>query len=98
VASWLGSLRQHVALPQPPESEEGETIRGVPVVNMHDDPAELELFLKAMFDPEYTALLRLGIPLGADSTAFDSSKSLYTPSSTNHPFHRSWSPPSRTQI
>jgi hypothetical protein len=44
VVSWLGSLRQHVALPQPPESEEGETIRGVPVVNMHDDPAELELF------------------------------------------------------
>ncbi|KAJ7879311.1 hypothetical protein B0H14DRAFT_2341588 [Mycena olivaceomarginata] len=50
--SSLG-LRQHAALPQPPESEEGETIRGVPVVNIHDDPAELEFFLKAMFDSDF---------------------------------------------
>jgi hypothetical protein len=43
------------AFPQPP-GPESETIGGVPVVNMHDDPSELELFLKAMFDPTYAPL------------------------------------------
>ncbi|KAJ7304565.1 hypothetical protein DFH08DRAFT_793749 [Mycena albidolilacea] len=40
------------AFPQPP-TPESETIGGVPVVNMHDDPAQLEFFLKAMFDPTF---------------------------------------------
>jgi hypothetical protein len=31
------------AFPQPP-SPESETVGGVPVVNMHDDPAQLEVF------------------------------------------------------
>ncbi|KAJ7509612.1 hypothetical protein B0H11DRAFT_1960292 [Mycena galericulata] len=39
------------ALPQPPTDV--ETMDGVPVVRMPDDPAELEVFLKAMFDAEY---------------------------------------------
>ncbi|KAJ6582146.1 hypothetical protein B0H19DRAFT_984317 [Mycena capillaripes] len=42
------------SLPQPDaESAAVETIGGVPVVKMHDDPAELEMFLKAIFDSNF---------------------------------------------
>jgi hypothetical protein len=37
--------------PQPPSSDV-ESLEGVPVVTLHDDPAELEVFLKAIFDSE----------------------------------------------
>ncbi|KAJ7464371.1 hypothetical protein FB451DRAFT_1403060 [Mycena latifolia] len=40
------------ALPQP-VSAEVESMGEVPVVLMHDDPADLEAFLRAMFDPSY---------------------------------------------
>ncbi|KAJ6478048.1 hypothetical protein C8R47DRAFT_1198561 [Mycena vitilis] len=36
------------AFPQPPSSDT-ETMDGVPVVTLHDDPVELEVFLKAIF-------------------------------------------------
>ncbi|KAJ7639623.1 hypothetical protein DFH06DRAFT_1335301 [Mycena polygramma] len=38
--------------PQPPSSDM-ETIDGVPVVDLHDNAADLEVFLKAMFDSEF---------------------------------------------
>jgi len=38
--------------PQPPSSDM-ETMEGVPVVTVHDDPAEMEIFLKAIFDSEF---------------------------------------------
>jgi hypothetical protein len=37
--------------PLPPSSDI-ETMEGVPVVILHDDPDELEVFLKAIFDAE----------------------------------------------
>ncbi|KAJ7694576.1 hypothetical protein B0H17DRAFT_1199101 [Mycena rosella] len=36
-----------------PDSADVESIDGVPVVLMHDDPTELEFFLKAIFDSNY---------------------------------------------
>ncbi|KAJ6478040.1 hypothetical protein C8R47DRAFT_1323118 [Mycena vitilis] len=39
-------------LPQPPPSDM-ETMGGVPVVNVHDDPVEMEVFLKAIFDSSF---------------------------------------------
>ncbi|KAJ7509638.1 hypothetical protein B0H11DRAFT_1254045 [Mycena galericulata] len=38
--------------PQPP-SADMETIEGSPVVNLSDDPAEMEVFLRAIFDSEF---------------------------------------------
>ncbi|KAJ7639614.1 hypothetical protein DFH06DRAFT_1099062 [Mycena polygramma] len=38
--------------PQPP-SADVETMDGVPVVTLHDDPAELEVFLRAIFDSDF---------------------------------------------
>ncbi|KAJ7639612.1 hypothetical protein DFH06DRAFT_1001814 [Mycena polygramma] len=38
--------------PQPPSSGM-ETVDGVPVVIVHDDPAEMEVFLKAIFDSNF---------------------------------------------
>ncbi|KAJ6478047.1 hypothetical protein C8R47DRAFT_984428, partial [Mycena vitilis] len=41
-------------LPQPLAAPSGmETIDGVPVVNVHDDPVEMEAFLKAIFDSAF---------------------------------------------
>ncbi|KAJ7751707.1 hypothetical protein B0H16DRAFT_1840144 [Mycena metata] len=40
------------AIPQPSDPDV-EKIDGVPLVKMHDDPGELESFLKAIFDSEY---------------------------------------------
>ncbi|KAJ7736558.1 hypothetical protein DFH07DRAFT_944382 [Mycena maculata] len=40
------------SIPQPP-SADLERIYGVPVVRMPDDPVELEMFSKAVFDAEY---------------------------------------------
>ncbi|KAJ7648630.1 hypothetical protein DFH06DRAFT_1423224 [Mycena polygramma] len=38
--------------PQPPSSDM-ETVDGVPAVIVHDDPAEMEVFLKAIFDSNF---------------------------------------------
>ncbi|KAJ7464369.1 hypothetical protein FB451DRAFT_1370182 [Mycena latifolia] len=40
------------AFPQPPSSDM-ETMEGSPVVTVHDDPEDMEVFLKAMFDAEF---------------------------------------------
>ncbi|KAK7024853.1 BTB domain-containing protein [Favolaschia claudopus] len=40
------------AFPQPASSDV-ETMDGVPVVTVHDDPAEMEVFLKAIFDSDF---------------------------------------------
>ncbi|KAJ6582071.1 hypothetical protein B0H19DRAFT_1117473 [Mycena capillaripes] len=42
--------------PQPPSSDM-ETMDGVPVVTLHDDSAEMEVFLKAIFDSERGVLI-----------------------------------------
>lgn len=39
------------SFPQPPSSDL-DTIEGFPVVTLHDDPEEMEVFLKAIFDSE----------------------------------------------
>ncbi|KAJ7639622.1 hypothetical protein DFH06DRAFT_1478356 [Mycena polygramma] len=41
-----------LTFPQPP-SADTETMDGVPVVTVHDDPAEMEVFLKAIFDSAF---------------------------------------------
>ncbi|KAJ7721418.1 hypothetical protein B0H14DRAFT_2642445 [Mycena olivaceomarginata] len=53
------------SFPQPSVPGDVETIGGVPVVNMHDDPKELEVFLRAIFDakPKETLLLQCFILL-----------------------------------
>jgi hypothetical protein len=38
-------------MPKPPSSDM-ETMDGVPVVTLHDDPDDLEVFLQAIFDSE----------------------------------------------
>ncbi|KAK7035677.1 BTB domain-containing protein [Favolaschia claudopus] len=48
------------AFPQPSQaSGDVETVDGVPVVTVYDDPVQLEIFLKAIFDSEF--LLSLSI-------------------------------------
>ncbi|KAJ7464392.1 hypothetical protein FB451DRAFT_1489596 [Mycena latifolia] len=49
------------ALPQPASSEV-KSIGGIPVVLMPDDPAELEAFLKAMFDPSARLQMNFSSP------------------------------------
>ncbi|KAJ7464396.1 hypothetical protein FB451DRAFT_1561704 [Mycena latifolia] len=42
------------AFPQPPsESAETETMNGFPVIKLHDDPDDVEVFLKAIFDSSF---------------------------------------------
>lgn len=48
------------AVPQPPSADR-EAIDGVPVVRMHDDPNELEMFLRAMFDARCVAWFCSGL-------------------------------------
>ncbi|KAF7314944.1 BTB domain-containing protein [Mycena indigotica] len=45
-------FRDMLALPQPPEAE---LVDGCPVVEMHDDSAELAIFFSAIFIPQYFA-------------------------------------------
>jgi hypothetical protein len=54
--------------PQPP-SADMETIEGVSVVTLHDDPAEMEVFLRAIFDSEW-ALYVLGTKRGPLTCVF----------------------------
>jgi hypothetical protein len=63
------------SFPQPsdPQSADDQTLDRVPVVKMHDDPAELEVFLKAIFDSRYTiaaTLLRHSIDWEVVSSQF----------------------------
>ncbi|KAK7024863.1 BTB domain-containing protein [Favolaschia claudopus] len=39
-------------MPQPPPAD-SETMDGVPVVTVHDEPAQMEVFLRATFDSEF---------------------------------------------
>ncbi|KAK7012786.1 hypothetical protein R3P38DRAFT_3585217 [Favolaschia claudopus] len=54
-------------MPQPPPAD-SETMDGVPVVTVHDEPAQMEVFLRAIFDSEFfmppPAETRIGDTLG----------------------------------
>ncbi|KAJ7083812.1 hypothetical protein C8R44DRAFT_53503 [Mycena epipterygia] len=41
------------AFPQPPLADSMETMDGFPVVELHDDPDDVEVFLKALFDSSF---------------------------------------------
>ncbi|KAJ6505657.1 hypothetical protein C8R47DRAFT_133666 [Mycena vitilis] len=52
LAARSSVLRDMIALPQPPGHEQ-EIIDGCPVVSLHDSAADVEVFLRAVFDSSY---------------------------------------------
>jgi len=52
LAARSSVFRDMVAFPQPPTGET-EMIDGCPVVSLHDSAADVEVFLRAIFDSRY---------------------------------------------
>lgn len=82
-----------MAFPQPP-GDDTEFIDGSPVVRLHDSAADVEVFLRAIFDSKYVSI-RLK-PTGAHTDV--RAKLLHASSRASRPPHRPRHPPPIPQI